>query len=258
MNALLTANLMFVALQLGNTPQIDVIRLAPPTGIYVETDYLGDAQSQQCDWYASATTLLRQSADERSAMPFDCRLAVRVRGVLNQAGAERFAALTELLARTESVPTRVVLNSRGGDAAAAFRIATLIRAHPLYRRADGGVATVIDPAATAVCFSACLIVFAAGFERVAEFGVDGDPALPSRLGMHSPAHFDRRLSNYDTDVDNRNIQFVRQRLVHYFRSVDVSEEIVDDMFSVPFERIHLLTRSEALRYRLIVDRTGEQ
>lgn len=254
MTALLTAKLMFVALQLGDAPQIDVIRLAAPTGIYVETDYLGEVQSPQCDWYASATRLLGQTAEERSATPFACRLAVRVRGVLNQAGAERFAALTELLAGTESVPTRVVLNSRGGDAAAAFRIATLIRAHPLYRRADGGVTTAIDAAETAVCFSACLIVFAAGFERVAEFEIDGDPSLPSRLGMHSPAHFDRRLSSYDTDADNRNIQFVRQRLVHYFRSVDVSEEIVDDMFTVPFETIHLLTRSDALRYRLIADR----
>ena len=233
------------------TPEIDRIRLAPPTGIYVETDYREAQQDPACDWYASAETLLEASPDERPTTPRGCKVAVRLRGVLNQAGADRFDALTELLDSEDGVPTRVVLNSRGGDAAAALRIAQRIRNHPLYRRADGGVATVIDPSHTAVCFSACLIVFAAGFERHAEFGIDGDAELPSRLGIHSPAHFDRDRSSYDTAHDNRNIQLVRRRLVDFFRSVDVDARIVDDMFAVPFDRIHLLTRAEAQGYRLV-------
>lgn len=241
--------MVFVAAAEPGTPQIDVIRLAPPTGIYVETDYQVEQADPGCDWYASAEQLLESVDDEGDATPFDCSLSVRIRGVLNQAGAERFQALTEFLAERRGVPTRVVLNSRGGDAAAALSIADVIRSHPLYRRVDGGVVTAIDPSHTAVCFSACLIVFAAGFERHAEFDID--PALPSRLGIHRPAQFDRHRSSYDTAPENRSIRLVRRRLVDYFRSVGVDERIVDDMFTIPFDRIHLLSRSEAVGYRLV-------
>lgn len=231
------------------TPQIDVIRLAPPTGIYVETDYRVEQPGPECDWYAPAEQLLESVDDEDAATPLDCSLSVRIRGVLNQAGAERFRALTDFLAERSAVPTRVVLNSRGGDAVAALGIAGVIRNHPLYRRVDGGVVTAIDPSHTAVCFSACLIVFAAGFERHAEF--DTDSALPSRLGIHSPARFDPRRSSYDTAPEDRSIRLVRRRLVEYFRSVDVDERIVEDMFTIPFDRIHLLSRGEAVGYGLV-------
>lgn len=230
-------------------PQPDHIRLAPPTGVYVETDHAAEQPDARCDWYASATELMNTDAADHWHM--DCHVVVRIRGVLNHAGADRFAELTEFLDSTESVPTRLVLNSRGGDALAAFRFADIVRNNPLYQRVAGGVTSEIDASHTAVCFSACLIVFASGYERHAEFNIGGDPSLPSRLGIHSPGQFDRRLSTYDTRDDNRNIQQVRARLVQFFRSVDVNEQIVDDMFAIPFEQIRLLTRSEAVAYRLV-------
>lgn len=232
-------------------PQPDHIRLAPPTGVYVETDHEAEQPDARCDWYASASELVHAAGNAATKRHMDCHVVVRIRGVLNHAGAERFAELTAFLGSTDSVPTRLVLNSRGGDALAAFRFADIVRSDPLYQRTDGGVTTEIDASHTAVCFSACLIVFASGYERRAEFNVGGNPSLPSRLGIHSPGQFDRQLSAYDTAADNRSIQQVRARLVQYFRSVDVSEQIVDDMFAVPFEQIRLLTRSEAVAYRLV-------
>ncbi len=230
-------------------PQPDHIRLAPPTGVYVETDHAAEQPDTRCDWYASATELVNPDAANHRHM--DCHVVIRIRGVLNHAGADRFAELTEFLDSTESVPTRLVLNSRGGDALAAFRFADIVRSNSLYQRVAGGVTSEIDASHTAVCFSACLIVFASGYERRAEFNIGGDPSLPSRLGIHSPGQFDRRLSTYDTRDDNRNIQRVRARLVQFFRSVDVNEQIVDDMFAIPFDQIRLLTQSEAVAYRLV-------
>lgn len=247
----LSTIITLMAIAAPGLPQPDHIRLAPPTGVYVETDHEAEQPDARCDWYASASELVEATAGPAYKWHMNCHVVVRIRGVLNHAGAERFAEVTEFLGSTDSVPTRLVLNSRGGDALAAFRFADIVRSNPLYQRIDGGVTTEIDASHTAVCFSACLIVFASGYERRAEFNIGGDPSLPSRLGIHSPGQFDRQLSAYDTREDNRNIRQVRAQLVHYFRSVDVSEQIVDDMFAIPFEQIRLLTHSEAVAYRLV-------
>jgi len=224
----------------------DILRNAPRTGIYVESDYL--VESPGCNWYFPASALIRADPPRRDS---DCPVVVRIRGTLNVAGARLFARLSDALDGWPAQATRIVLNSRGGDSRAALLMARTIRQHPFYRRGTPGVTTAIDEAETAVCFSACIIVFAAGFERHALFDEYDDPALPSRLGIHAPGQYDRRTASYDTSSDNLDIRRLKLRLEAYFTSVGVDRGLVEAMFAVPFDELHLLTETEARRYKLV-------
>ncbi len=237
---------LLLALLPALAPAADVLRNAPRTGIYIESDYL--AADANCDWYFPAATVVEMAPPAGDA---DCPVVIRIRGVLNREGARLFERVTEALGDWPAVPTRIVLNSRGGDSQAALYMAGIIRAHALFRRRKPGVMTTIDESEAAVCFSACVILFAAGFERHALFDEYDDPALPSRLGIHSPAQYDRRQMEYDTSIANRNILVVRRQLEAYFDSVGVSRELVDAMFAVPFEDLRLLTEAEARGYGLV-------
>lgn len=229
------------------TADVDLLRTSPRTGIYVESDYL--ARDQRCDWYFPAERFIEAEPPTVTGSP--CKVVVRIRGTLNRDGSRLFRRLSQRLADWPAVVTRIVLNSRGGDAVAAFHIAETIRGEDVYRLREPGVMTVIDESETAVCFSACLVVFAAGFERHALFDEYDDPALPSRLGIHRPGQYDRRAARYDSSADNRYIRVVRIQLEQYFESVGVSRELVDAMFTVPFDDIRLLTEREAREWGLV-------
>lgn len=236
-----------VAILLCAAPaRADLLRDAPRTGIYVESEYGRD--SNGCDWYFPGPDLLKTAPP---AGPDECLVVVRIRGTLNQQGAALFAEVSDALLDWPAVPTRIVLNSKGGDSQAALRMARIIREHELYRRQARGVMTTIDEAETAVCFSACVILFAAGFSRYALFDEYDDPALPSRLGIHRPGQYNRQNMRYDSSVGNSSIVRVRRQLERYFDSVGVSPELVDAMFAVPFDDIRLLTEAEARRYGLV-------
>lgn len=231
----------------GHAAEVDILRTAPPTGIYIETDYR-HPDSARCDWYYTAKDFLRETAIV-SDLP--CPVVVRLRGILSRQGALLFSQVTQRLADWPAEVSRIVLNSRGGDSTAAFQIARIIREHDVYRRQLPGVTTALDESETAVCFSACLIVFAAGFERYAVFDEYDDPALPSRLGIHRPGQYNPARGRYDSSDNNRYIQGVRKQLTDYFASVGVSSQLVDEMFAVPFDDIRLLTESEALEFKLV-------
>ena len=108
--------------------------------------------------------------------------------------------------------------------------------------------TQIATGEQSVCLSACVVIFAAGFERYLEFDVAY--GLPSRIGIHGPGQYDRSSGQYDSSIANREIQRVGQRLKTWFESVGVSTELVDDMFALPFDEIHVLSREELQHYGL--------
>ena len=237
----LAAAALGAALQLAPGATFDG---AVPMSLWLEAER---TRGSDCGWYLSGYELL---ADTDAAAGGDgCRVAIRLRGTINPASVAYFrdvaARLTELGAR----PTRIVLDSRGGDADSAFAIANVIRTAPLFRR--DGIATEIATDDTAVCFSACLFLFAAGTERRAEFDIFGNPSLPSRMGIHRPAQYRTADGSFDLDPSNPAVRRVAARMRRYFERVGVDPGIVDAMFAVPFDDIHLITRDEALGYGLI-------
>ena len=173
---------------------------------------------------------------------------IRLRGIINREGARYFRDLVTRLQALGHQPSAIVLDSRGGDADAAIFMARLIRENDLFSVVP--VESRVSESFDAVCFSACVVIFSAGYERFLEFDIDGNNALPSRLGIHGPGQFNRDAGEYDSSADNGEIQRVSRRLKDYFRSIGVSESLVDDMFAVPFDEIRLLSREELIGYGL--------
>ena len=223
----------------------DILAGAPPTSVYVETDYSENDGLENCDWYASAAELI---AAEVSEFGSDCQVNIRLRGIITREGAGRFAKLVDVIVARNYRPATIVLDSRGGDGDAAISIARQIRATEAFAAVP--VTARIADNYDAVCFSACVVIFAAAWERVAEFNINGDPALPSRLGIHSPGQFDRHTSRYDSSSNNSEIQRLSRRLKRFFSDIDIDPGIVDDMFAVPFDDIRLLSRADLQRYGL--------
>ena len=238
-----------VSLSFGQ--DFDILELAPRTSIYIETDYSGNEELTDCDWHSSASELLAAAATDGARFGRGCQVRIRIRGTINREGAMLFTDLVSRMSDLQYRPASVVLDSRGGDADAAIAIARLIRRNSIFERVP--VETRISDDHQAVCFSACVVIFSAGYRRSAEFDIDGNPALPSRLGIHGPGQFDRESGSYDSAATNAEIMRVSRRLKDYFDGIGVPDKLVDDMFAVPFNEIRLLSREDLVSYRLYPD-----
>ena len=223
----------------------DVLERSPLTSIYIETAFEGNDGRTDCDWYLSSAEFLESPASDDGRR--NCRINLTIRGTITRDGAMLFSRITEELTKAGHQTVAIFLDSRGGDADAAIDMARRIRRHELF----SGVTTRIAEHDSAVCFSACIVIFAAGYQRVAEFNIYGRQDLPSRLGIHGPGQFDSLRKAYDTSAENSEIARVKQALIDYFSTVGVSSVMVEDMFAIPFDDIRLLSEADAKRYGLI-------
>jgi hypothetical protein len=227
----------------------DILSGTPPTFISVETDYTGNEHEPACDWYRSASELI--GAPDSRGFGRECRINIRIRGTLNMDGALLFSKLVRRIGEFGFRPAAIVLDSRGGDADAAISMARLIRDEPMFRAVP--VETRISDGPESVCFSACVVLFSAGYRRSLEFNINGNASLPSRLGIHGPGQFDSDSNRYDSAATNTEIQRVSRRLKVYFGEIGVAEKLVDDMYAVPFDEIRLLSRVDLVSYGLYDD-----
>jgi hypothetical protein len=245
--------LTILALQNAKAQQADILEASPPTALYVETAYEGNDDLQHCDWYTPVSKLIDANVGDQSHFGRDCAINIRMRGIINQEGAALFLRLVERLQQTGHRPTAIILNSKGGDADAAIAIGQAIRSNEIFQLIPGGVETRISEDETATCFSACVVIFAAGYRRSAEFYIHNNPQLPSRLGIHGPGHFDEKSSRYDTSANNQQLIRINRALKSYFAGIDINESLVDDMFAVPFNEIRLLKEEDLADYGIKVN-----
>jgi len=227
----------------------DILERSPQTSIYLETDYFGNDGLANCDWYTSAEDFISPGSAQDYGT--GCRINLRIRGIINRDGAALFSETIDRARAQRFRVTAIVLDSRGGDADAAISMARLIRQSVLFSEIPVVARVAEDD--QSVCFSACVVLFSAAYRRELEFNIDNNPELPSRIGIHGPGQFDRARSAYDSSAGNMEIARVSRRLKDYFRSIDVNEELVDDMFAVPFDQIRLLSREELVNYGLYAD-----
>lgn len=122
----------------------------------------------------------------------------------------------------------VYLNSPGGDAYAAMDIGRLIRA--------GFMRTEVKRGDT--CVSACVFIFAAGVKR----------SLWGRLGIHRPYSTD---TGYKTLQDaDRQYKQMDAAVRAYFKEMNVSESLADDMLHIRSQDVKFLERQDADQYAL--------
>lgn len=230
----------------GITQNFDILQDAH-TAIYVETDYAGNDGFADCDWYTTAADLIAGDGNYGK----NCRVSIRIRGIISREGALLFSKLVPRLAEMAHSPSAIVLDSRGGDADAAISIGRLIRDSDIFSTVP--VQSRIAEGYQSVCFSACVVIFSAAYERVLDFDIDNNLDLPSRIGIHGPGQFDRQRGQYDTSASNSEIMRVSRRLKDYFSGIGVAEKFVDDMFAVPFDEIRLLSREMLVDYGLYAE-----
>jgi hypothetical protein len=124
----------------------------------------------------------------------------------------------------------VLLNSAGGDPRIAMRIGRLIR-----KWSDSATYVVPD----GKCFSACVFVFGAGLSR----------SMIGQIGIHRPYTASQQTAQRYAD---RQEEFTRLEgdVKAYLREINVDPSLYDAMMSVGPEKMHVLTKEEAARFRL--------
>ena len=125
----------------------------------------------------------------------------------------------------------VILNSPGGDIAAAMKIGRLIRKSPGRTMVEG----------TATCASACVLLFGAGISRIV---FDG-----GKIGVHRPALAEAPRESDMAAVKAASDQAARA-LREYAAEMNISERLIDDMLVVPPENIRWLSEEDRKSYGL--------
>ncbi len=123
------------------------------------------------------------------------------------------------------------LNSRGGSLEEAMEIGRWIRKSR----------TKIGTSVKAECFSSCVYILAAGVNK--EVFTFADPNI--KVGIHRP---------YLTQMPKEGVQIaVKKALADskaYFAEMNIPEQLADAMFSIPPDKMEILTDDKLASYRL--------
>ncbi len=129
------------------------------------------------------------------------------------------------------------LSSPGGDVYSAIEIGKIARKNEM----------VIIIHKESQCDSACVFILAGGVRRLV-FG---------KIGIHRPY-----FPELDVDLSFEEIRKKREisisRIKKYLSEVDVSQDLIDAMLSIPPEKILYLTDRELGKYRLKEDATFDE
>jgi len=122
------------------------------------------------------------------------------------------------------------LNSRGGSLEEAMEIGRWVR--------KNNISTIMPM--NSECFSACVYILAAGVTKQVYY-----EAWRNKVGIHRP---------YLTRMPNEGVQVaIRKALADsrmYFAEMNIPEQLADAMFSIPPEKVEILTDDRLSFYRL--------
>ena len=146
----------------------------------------------------------------------------------------------------------VMIDSTGGDVVEAIKLGRFIKQNALTTEMSPFRLVVknkmfdfADDMKNGQCFSACVFVLAGGVVRRVD-------ASTNQVGIHRPY-----FSQIEGDLSPSAIKSSRERLnkliKDYFEEVDINPSLLDDMLSIPPEKIRILTGAELEKYRLSVN-----
>lgn len=168
---------------------------------------------------------------------------LKVRGVIDQESADEvLQLLREAEARTDKsqAPDRtsfanyITLDSPGGSVLAAMAIGRLARQHRLVALVPRG----------ASCVSACVLIYAGAVVRNAR-------TTGGRIGIHAP-FLDTPDSNINEETIRRTYTSLLQDIRSYFREMNVSEGLADEMLKTPASSVRFLSVQDQDRYGLVL------
>ena len=121
----------------------------------------------------------------------------------------------------------LVLDSEGGDVAAAIEIGRVVRRWS---------ASFVVVAANAKCFSACVFVLAGGLSRT----------VHGTIGIHRPFGSGTEAQSYD--ATQKKFRALEQAAKNYLHDMNVPASLYDEMMSVPPQKLRILTKAELDRF----------
>jgi hypothetical protein len=124
---------------------------------------------------------------------------------------------------------RSTINSPGGNVVAAMAIGRM------YREAQ--MPLVVDEGA--VCVSACVLVLAGATTR----------AVQGKVGIHRP-YFDKDIAGMTPDKVRASYKATLESIRDYFRDMNVSETLADDMLRIEPAKVRFLSAAELNYYGL--------
>jgi ATP-dependent protease ClpP protease subunit len=125
------------------------------------------------------------------------------------------------------------INSLGGGVNAAIEIGRLLRSMdaPIEVRDDE------------ICASACVLVLGGATHRI----------LRGRVGIHRP-YFEAPATNIDVGQVQKAYGDMKEKIRSYFREMNISDRLADDLMIVPPEKMRFLSLDELVQYGLgIID-----
>jgi hypothetical protein len=188
---------------------------------------------------SQAATCCALSAAEITQKFSDGRLGIKMVGrIIENDLVHIESIIADGLSRSKNLHFRlnVEITSEGGDVQTAIAIGRRIR------EVNGSVH------AFEKCFSACVFIYAGGVMRMEMPNVsDPDWLTKSIIAIHRPF-----FSQVPKDVDIKKLPELRRAFEadvrRYFREMNVSERLVEEMYAVPPEKLRHLSREEAERF----------
>jgi ATP-dependent protease ClpP protease subunit len=130
--------------------------------------------------------------------------------------------------------TQIRLDSPGGSVRAAMAIGRMLRKHRL--------TAVVRPGA--ICNSACVLIYAGAVVRHGHFN-------SGVIGIHQP-FFEMPGRPIDVDEIRKTYARMLEDIRSYFREMNVSEQLADEMLKTPPNAIRYLTSEEQDHFGLVI------
>jgi hypothetical protein len=168
-----------------------------------------------------------------------CFNEIRVIGDIVEGDIQRLkASLNELTKKNNSIGCQstkgekvsISLSSKGGSISEALNLGRLIRGNELSSKIYKNE----------VCASACVLIFAAGVNKIS-FGL---------IQIHRPY-----FSHLDASLNLKQVQDMRYKVIEemkkYASEMDFSTALIDEMLAISPENMRTLTSEEITKYRLV-------
>ena len=174
----------------------------------------------------------------REAERTACVFTVKIRGVIDSSRLQliRHAQGRRDVARRalrRDVELRIDIDSPGGEVFAAMEIGRILREE----RAS------ITVRSGASCISACVLLLMGAVER--------SISDEARVGIHRPSLGASRRGGPKQPGEDTIVDAMAAQLALYAQQMNVPRKIVDEMMSIPADRLRLLKPSEMAAYGIL-------
>ena len=167
-----------------------------------------------------------------------CSFTVKLRGVLD---ASRLQLIRHALVRRDAarralhrdVDLRIDVDSQGGEVFAAMQIGRILREERASIAIRNG----------ASCISSCVLLLMGAVER--------NVSDAARLGIHRPSLGASGRGGPKEVGEDAIVDAMAEQLALYAQQMNVPRKIVDEMMSIPADRLRLLRPSDLAAYGIV-------